>query len=336
MACRMLFFDYRQSEESFFDRNSFANFDIKFFTESLNEKTLEKLSEEDFEKTMIISVFIHSIVDENIVSRFKNLRVISTRSTGYDHIDINSCVGKNIAMLNVGSYGNISVAQFTIGVMLTLVRNLKKAIEIQNSNFMLKDVLTGRDLNTLTLGVVGTGDIGSAVCNLARVFGMKILAYDIVLNYELQAAGVEYVELNELLQNSDVVSLHLPYTKDNYHMFSQKEFELMKNNSYFINVSRGELVDNEVLYNVAKTGKFNGLALDVVACVDESSLDNFDKSSIDCLSTSKIIQDMAKLPNVLLTPHMAYDTQEAVEFILAETFKGITDCLTGGKGYRIV
>lgn len=336
MSCRMLFFDYRESEESFFDRNSFANFDIKFFAESLNEKTIEKLTEEDFEKTMIISVFIHSVVNDEIVKRFKNLRVISTRSTGYDHIDINSCVGKNIAIVNVSSYGDVSVAQFTLGLILALVRNLSNVIISQYNNSQNHKMFTGRNLNSMKLGVVGTGDIGSSVCRLAHAFGMSILAYDIAQNHDLaEGYGVKYVELDDLLQNSDIVTLHLPYNKENYHMFSEKQFELMKNNSYFINVSRGELVDNVALLKFAQDEKFSGIGLDVIAC-EQKGNEELEKSSVDCVETSDIIKKISKLNNVILTPHIAYDTQESVDFILEETFKGLTDCLMGGKGYRIV
>ena len=336
MSCRMLFFDYRESEESFFDRNSFANFDIKFFTESLNEKILEKLTEEDFEKTMIISVFIHSVVNDEIIKRFKNLRVVSTRSTGYDHIDISSCVGKNIAIVNVASYGDVSVAQFTFTVMLALVRNLSKALHAQQKYFSNVKNLTGRNLTAMTLGIVGTGDIGSSVCKLAHAFGMNILAYDIAPNHELiEICGAKYVELNDLLQGSNIVTLHLPYTKENYHMFGEKEFDMMKDNSYFINVSRGELVNNEALLKFARMSKFEGIALDVVACPQNNN-NQKDKSSVDCVETSDIIRELADLDNVILTPHMAYDTQESVDLILEETFKGLTDCLMGGKGYRIV
>lgn len=338
MSCKMLFFDYRDSEEDFFKKNDFSNFDIKFFKESLNEETFNKLSEDDIENTMIISVFISSTIDENIISRFKNLRVISTRSTGYDHIDVNSCVNKNIALINVDSYGDSAVAQFAFMLILMLVRkidiiiNSKTPADYEGADF------TGRNLNTLTLGVIGTGIIGSSICRAASCFGMKILAYDMRQNQDLIASCcVEYVDLHTLLKNSDVVTLHAPYTKDNYQMIGYEQLKIMKQDSYFVNVSRGELVDTNALLEFAKEGKFKGIGLDVVACQDINCPENeLEKTSVMCLETSQAVKELAQLPNVILTPHIAYDTQEAVDFILETTFKGLSDFLTGGKNYRVV
>lgn len=339
MACKMLFFDYRESEEKFFKENSFDNLEIKFFKESLNDSTLELLCEDDFEKTVIISVFITSTVDSNIISRFKNLRVISTRSTGYDHICINSCRNKNIALLNVDSYGSTAVAQFVFCLILMLVRNLKKILNTKQDDMLLYENFCGRDLNNLTLGIIGTGAIGAGVCKLAHCAGMRILAYDIRPQNELiSECNVQYIDIDTLLENSDIVTLHLPYLADNYQMFSNEQFGKMKQGSYFINVSRGELVDTQALLDVAKTGKFNGIGLDVVACLGVETVndENHEKSSVSCMQISNTVKELAQLPNVIITPHIAYDTQEAVDYILKETFKGISDYITGGHNNRVI
>lgn len=339
MSCKMLFFDYRESEEKFFKENSFENYDIKFFKESLNESTLNLLDEEDFEKTMIISIFITSTIDKDVVSRFKNLRVISTRSTGYDHICINSCRNKNIALINVDSYGSTAVSQFTICLILMLVRNLKKILDTKQDESIIYQNFCGRDLNNLTLGIIGTGAIGAGICKIAYCAGMNVLAYDIRPKNELVSdCNVQYVDMETLLSNSDVVSLHLPYLVDNYHMFSSEQFEKMKDGSYFINVSRGELVDTEALLEYMKKGKFKGIGLDVVACsgVESANEDNREKSSVSCMQISNSVQELAKFPNVIITPHIAYDTQEAVDYILKVTFESISDFLTGGHDNRVI
>ena len=336
MACRVLFFDYRQSEEKFFEEHNFENFDIKFFKESLDENFVENLTEEDFEQTMIISVFINSNVDEKVISKFKNLRIISTRSTGYDHICLDSCAGKHIALINVESYGCTSVAQFTLAMMLMLVRNLYPMLLISEKNDSHKfENLCGRDLNKLTLGVIGTGAIGSAVCRYAHSFGMDIIACDPVQKKELIAAfDVKYLEMNEVLKQADILTLHLPYTNENYHMISHEQLEMMKDNSYLINVSRGAVVDTKALLEFAQKGKFKGVALDVVACENPSN--DKDKTSLMCFETSQAVKELAKLPNVILTPHLAYDTEEAIYYILEATFEGITDVLKGGHQYRVL
>jgi D-lactate dehydrogenase len=332
----MLFFDYRNSEKDFFKKNKFDNFEIKFFEESLNEDNLKLLSEDDFEHTMIISVFINSNVNSKIISRFKNLRVLTTRSTGYDHIDLNSCLKKNIALLNVEAYGSISVAQFTFAMILMLVRNLFLAITTQKNKIISSTNLTGRNLNDLTIGIVGTGEVGAGVCKLAHGFGMRILAYDMRQKKELEEKyDVEYVNFDTLLKNSDIITLHIPYTKENYHLFSKKQFELMKDDAYFINVARGELVDNDALLENVKSGKFKGVALDVIACHQDNKSSKT-KSSLYCIETSKAVQELALMPNVLMTPHMAYDTKEAVEYILNATFEGLSDYLKGGRNHRVL
>ena len=338
MSCRMLFFDYRESERTFFEQNKFQHYDIKFFSEPLNEDTLAKLSEEDFEKTMIISVFITSSVDKNVIDKFKNLRIITTRSTGYDHIDIKSCVNKNIALINIEAYGQTSVAQFVIGLILMLVRNIYKVLNSDIKAVFQSNNFTGRSLETLTLGVVGTGEIGSGVCRLAKSFGMRILAYDIVKKNVLQSEyNVEYMDLEGVLKNADIITLHLPYTSENYHMFSEKQFELMKQNSYFVNVSRGNLVDTDALLKYLKSGKFNGVALDVLGCSDVNHLEN-NKSNEElfCVENSKIVQELMNLPNVIITPHMAYNTQDSIDFILEKTFKYLSEYLKGGHDNRVV
>ncbi len=336
MSCRMLFFDYRESEEKFFKEHNFANYDIKFFKESLNEDTLQTLTEDDLENTMIVSVFISSNVTNEVVSKFKNLRVVSTRSTGYDHIELDACIKKNIAIINIPSYGSLAVVQFAFGLILMIVRNLYVAVFEEKNNIKSKTNLTGRNLNDLSIGIVGTGEIGSSICKVAHGFDMNIIAYDIKENENLvHKYNVKYTSLEELLKTSDIVTLHLPFTKENYHMFSKREFELMKEGSYFVNVARGELVDNNALLEFVKKGKFKGVALDVVACPSKNNPD-VNKSSLSCMETSEVVQELSKYPNVLITPHIAYDTQEAVDYILNETFNGLSDYVTGGRKYRII
>lgn len=329
----MLFFDYRESEEKFFEENDLSNFDIKFYRENLDENFLENLSEKDFEDTMIISVFITSNLDKNVISKFKNLRIISTRSTGFDHIDVKFCAEKNISLIHVDTYGNSAVSQFAFCLILMLVRNIFQALTMKDAT---SEMLCGRDMKTLTLGVVGTGAIGMAVCSYARCFGMKVVAYDILEKQDLvNNYDVCYLPFEDLLKTSDIVALFLPYTNENYHMFSYEQFEMMKQDSFFVNVSRGEVVDTEALLHYAKESKFKGLGLDVVACKCNNASDK-EKSSVSCLEMSQSVKELSTLPNVIITPHMAYNTHEAIDYILRATFDGISDTLSGGRKYRVV
>ena len=221
MSIKMLVFDYRESERKFFGNNKFENFDITFYSESLNEDSVKNLPLEQLEHTMVVSVFIDSELTEDVINSFKNLRIISTRSTGVDHINLKAAEAKNIAVINVEGYGSKSVAQFTIGLMINLVRKIIPASRyILSENESCSNFL-GRDLSKLTLGVMGTGAIGSAVCKLASVFGMKVLTYDITKKHELISKyDVRYVDFDALLKQSDILTLHMPYTGNNFHLIS--------------------------------------------------------------------------------------------------------------------
>ena len=335
MACKMLFFDYRESEENFFKENRLDNYDIKFFKESLNELTVCNLTEEDFEDTMIISVFSTSRISDSIVSKFKNLRVISTRSTGHDHINIGCCIGKNIAVINVDSYGTKAAAQYILGIMIQLVRRICISCKFESTPLTPQN-FCGRDLDKLKLGIIGTGTVGATLCKYAYCLDMDIYAYDTTPNKNLvEVFGIEYINREDLFKISDIVVVLIPYTCENYHTLSYEEFKSMKQGSYFINVSRGEFVDNEALLDVAKTGKFRGIGLDAVACknpkISESEI-----TSKDCAESSDIIKELLKLPNVIVTPQIAYDTQEAIDYILKTTFEALRDFLQGGRSHRIV
>ena len=212
MTIKMLVFDYRDSEKNFFGTHELENFEITFYNDSLTEETIKFLPEELLDSTSVISVFVNSQVTKNVIKAFKNLRIISTRSTGIDHIDKSSAEEKNISVINVEAYGTKSVAQFTIGLILTLVRNIIPASRFfLDGNIDCRDFI-GRDLSELTLGIVGTGNIGFAVYKVAKAFGMKVLAYDLVQRQELKTNGhdIEYVDFNTLLKRSDIITLHLP------------------------------------------------------------------------------------------------------------------------------
>ncbi len=339
MSIKMLVFDYRESERKFFGNNKFENFDITFYSESLNEDSVKNLPLEQLEHTMVVSVFIDSELTEDVINSFKNLRIISTRSTGVNHINLKTAEAKNIAVINVEGYGSKSVAQFTIGLMINLVRKIIPASRyILSENESCSNFL-GRDLSKLTLGVMGTGAIGSAVCKLASVFGMKVLTYDITKKQELISKyDVRYVDFDTLLKQSDILTLHMPYTGNNFHLISQKQFEMMKDTAFVINTSRGEILDTIALYNALNENKLGGAALDVVMCEQLSfKCSQFEKklnNDLKCLEEARVVKELAKMDNVIITPHIAYETQDAIDYILEISFKGILDIIKGGSQYR--
>lgn len=326
---KMLMFDFRDSEKSFFQKHNFQDIEITFIREPLNISS--KLSEQQLEETDVVSVFIGSDVSAEVLKKFKNLRIVATRSTGYNHIDINYCRNNNITVFNVNEYGQKSVAQFTFGMIISLVRNLLPAYLDMQKGILAHANYEGRNLNSMTLGIFGSGSIGEQVAKIANFFNMKILVNSYTKNEEINGF-VEYVEKDELLKRSDIISLHIPYTKENYHFLASKDFNKMKQGVYIINTARGELLDIVALYENLISGKVKGAGLDVLECEylveheeQEYIKDLTPKSVMNALITKKLLS----FNNVLITPHIAYNTRESIEILLEVTFNNIRNFVKG-------
>lgn len=328
---KMLMFDFRDSEKSFFEKTELPDFEITFIKESLNEHT--KLTDEQLRETDVISVFTSSNLTSEILSKFSNLRVVATRSTGFNHIDLQYCTKLNIAVFNVEHYGRTAVAEYAAGLMITLVRNmLPAAVDMKNCEIN-HALYEGHTLNNMTIGIIGCGSIGSAVADIARFFGMKVLINTYMKNPDLDDS-CQYVTLDELLEKSDIISLHVPYTGDNYHMIGAKEFEKMKDGVYIINTARGELIDISALYDNLIKGKVRGAGLDVLECEFLANCPSklqtvLQKTDSECVSTALISQKLFGLKNVIITPHIAYNTTESINYLLGATFNNIRDYLKG-------
>ena len=334
---KMIIFDFRESEREFFERNDFPDFEITFIKEPLNE--MSQLTQEQYDETDVISVFISSNVCEEVLNRFKNLRVVATRSTGYNHIDVKHCSQNNIAVFNVEEYGQTSVAQYTMALILALVRNLFPAyLDIQR-NYVNHADYEGRNLNKLTIGIIGCGSIGGAVAKIANFFDMKVLVHSYAKRTDVSSFA-EYVSLDELLENSDIVTLHVPYSSENYHMIGEKEFSKMKDGAYFVNTARGELIDIVALYENLLSGKIKGAALDVLECeylalAPENIVDDIKSSNSNCVASALITQKLLGMRNVIITPHIAYNTQESVDTLLETTFNNIRDFHKGMRNNQV-
>lgn len=341
MAIDMLMFDFRTPEKLYFQLHDFGCFNIKFYEESLNEDFLQEIPPELLDNITVISVFINSKLSENVIKKFKNLRVIATRSTGVDHIDIEFCRKNHIAVVNVENYGATTVAQYTFALILTLVRKIIPANLYMRDHNRAPQMFLGRELGGYTLGVLGTGAIGGSVCQIAHCLGMNILAYDLKPKNELITKfGVKYVEFDELLENSDIITLHLPYTKENYHLIAKPQFERMHKKPYLINTSRGELVCLLDLKNALAKKDISGAALDVLSC-ESLSFRREDCFSCDikrseCFDELEIVDEIVNWDNVIITPHIAYETQEAVDYILKISMYAIMDFFKGSNTNRVV
>ena len=335
----IIFYDFRDSEKNFFKHNVYEDFDIKFVKEPLNSFT--EVTEFDSRETCVISVFTTSRIDLEVLDKFKNLRLITTRSTGFDHIDIDECAKRNIAVVNVEQYGKVSVTEYTIGMIIALVRKLVPAVRDMRRQDIKRDKYLGRDLAELRLGVVGTGAIGSSVAAVANTLGMKIYAYDLSKNKEIEAI-VEYVDFETLLKNSDIITLHVPYNKESYHIISSYELSIMKHGAYLINTARGELIDTVALYDAIANNKLAGCALDVQECegvllnMSKDPVQSVERADKTCIQRAMILQKLAESDKVIITPHIAYNTLDAVNTILDTTFGSIRDYLKGLNTNRVI
>ena len=328
---KMLLFDFRESEKEFFETREFKDIDITFIEAPLNEDT--ELTEEQLSETDVLCVFVSSTLTADVLGRFKNLRIIATRSTGYNHIDLMYCTKNNIAVFNVEHYGEDAVAQYTTGLMITLVRKLLPAYLGMNESKLNPSLYEGRTLQNLTIGIIGCGAIGSSVAKTANFFGMRILVNTYMKNSAV-SDFVEYVDLDKLLRESDIITLHIPYTPEVYHIISSKEFDKMKQGVYIINTARGELIDIVALYENLISGKVKGAALDVLECEylsvnNDNLVDEIRDSDGRCIASALLTQKLLDMDNVIITPHIAYNTKESVNYLLEETFNNIRDFSKG-------
>lgn len=333
---KMIMFDFRESERDFFNKNDFQDIDITFIKEPLNENT--QLSDELYEETDIISIFITSIINENTLKKFKNIRIIATRSTGHNHIDLHYCTHKNITVFNVENYGQSSVAQFTFTLILALVRNLLPAFLDTQKSKINHSSYEGDNLNSLTIGIIGCGAIGSSVAKIAHFFDMNIL----ICSYEKRSdidSFAEYVSLDELLEKSDIITLHMPYTKEDYHFLGKDELKKIKNGAFIINTARGELIDIVALYENLLSGKVKGAALDVLECehltINNDNLADIKDIEPNCVSSALLTTKLINMKNVIITPHIAYNTKESINTILTTTFNNIRDYYKGIHDNRV-
>lgn len=334
---KMLMFDFRETEKKFFENNDLVDFDLSFIEEPLNADF--ELTDKQKNETDIISVFRSSNLTDKVLEQFKNLRIISTRSYGYSHIDLDYCIEHNIAVLNVEQYGEEAVAQYAIALIIVLVRNMLPAILDMKDHKINYKHYEGKKLNSLTLGIIGCGQIGTAVAKIANFLGMKILIHSYMQNPELDSF-CDFVSLDELLQESDVISLHLLYTGDNYHLIGAEEFAKMKDGVCFVNTARGELLDIKALYDNLVTGKVKAAALDVLECeflsTHPGELTNvINNSTSHCVEMALVTQKLFNMNNVIITPHIAYNTHESVNFLLTKTFNNIRDYIKGVNSNRV-
>lgn len=325
---KITFFEIEDWEADYL-KSKLRGFEVLFFKNKLDEKNFKKAIE-----ATIISTFIYSHLNQKIISSLPNLKYITTRSTGFDHIDIKACREREILVSNVPTYGENTVAEHTFALILALSRKICQSWERARRGDFSLEGLRGFDLKGKTLGVIGTGHIGSHVVRIALGFEMKVLAFDVKPNKKLaKELRFKYVPFNYLLKNSDIVTLHVPYNKYTHHLINLNNLKYFKPGCYLINTARGEVCDTKALLKGIQNGIFAGLGLDVLEgeCFvkEERELLTSPFTKKCDLKTALANHVLLKYPNVVITPHNAFNSQEALQRILETTVENITSFLKG-------
>lgn len=305
------------------------------FSETLASKNLSKFSD-----TTILGVFVHTEINSDIIDRLKNLRIIVTLSTGFDHIDLETCKRKNITVCNVPKYGQNTVAEHAFALILSLARKLYKIYpRTKQGNFSLAG-LRGFDLKGKRLGVIGCGNIGQNVAKIANGFEMKVQVYDLIHdNLLAKKLNFKYVDLEKLLSSSDIITIHVPYNKHTHHMINKENIKLFKQGSYLVNTARGEVVDTSALLYGLKHDILAGAALDVLEeeCFLMAERKMAENQLKICDAKVALENHMLLMQeNVIITPHTAFNTKEALERIFETAVKNIESFRKGKLINKVV
>lgn len=277
---------------------------------------------------------------EAVMSSLPKLKLIATRSTGFNHINLDAAQRRGISVCNVPYYGENTVSEHTFALILALSRNLHRAyVRSIQGNFSLEG-LRGFDLKDKTIGIIGAGSIGTHVIKMAKGFGMNILVFDPVQNHILEEIlEFKYASLDDLLANSDIISLHCPYNENTHYLLNMDNIGKVKKGALFINTARAGLIEPSALYHAIDTGIFSGAGLDVFEGEDLAAEENqmlsknVAPAEMEALLKRNIL---LRKENVIITPHIAFDSIEAVERILDTTVNNIKSFYGEEKYYKII
>lgn len=309
---KILAYSHRSDETEFF-----KNFSNKYNVEIVLTESEPTMETAEFAKGFDCISIVTTIVDSKLAEKFYELGIkfISTRTIGYDHIDLKKAKELGIHVGNA-TYSPNSVADYTIMLMLMAIRKVKLIMGKSSvQDYSLKGV-QGKELPNLTIGVLGTGRIGRTVIKHLSGFECKVLAYDIYENEEVKAYA-EYVDLNTILKNSDILTLHMPATENNYHMINKESIKLMKEQVYIINTARGSLINTDDLIEAIENKKIGGAALDVIEQEANLYYNNLNGE----VSENRNLAILKSFPNVIVTPHTAFYTDQAVSDMVENSIK---------------
>lgn len=322
---KVAFYDTKPYDKVWFEEKKTADIEIQYFETRLTERTA-KLAE-GFE---VVCVFVNDELNSKVIDTLYKVgvKLIALRCAGFNNVDLEAAKGK-LKVVRVPAYSPYAVAEHAMALLLTLNRKTHRAFNrTREGNFTLNG-LTGFDLRGKTVGVVGTGKIGKIFIDICRGFGMNIIAYDVYPDPNLD---VKYVDKDELLRESDIISLHCPLTEQTFHFIDGESIEKMKTGAILINTSRGALVKKEALLAGLRTKKLGGAGLDVY----EEEADYFYEDKSNDIIEDDILALLVSMSNVIVTSHQAFLTNEALMNIADTTINNILQFKNGEELTNIV
>jgi D-lactate dehydrogenase len=317
---KISFFSTQPYDKTFFTRyNEGQVFELDFQEAQLTEKTVELVN-----NAGAVCVFVNDVVNANVCRELaaKGVKVIALRCAGFNNVDLQAAKINGLRVCRVPAYSPEAVAEHAVAMILTLNRKTHKAYNrVREQNFSLNGLL-GFNLHGKTVGVIGTGNIGKAFCRIMLGFGCRVLAFDIIANKEMEAAGVTYHPLSEVL-NTDIVSIHCPLNHQTQHLINPETILMMKKGVMLINTSRGALVDTKAVIEALKSGHIGYLGIDVY----EQEEHLFFRDLSDRVIQDDEIQRLMSFSNVLITAHQAFFTEEALSQIATSTLNSVSQLI---------
>ena len=321
---KIAFFDTKEYDKELFDKYSKNyGYEITYLESKLNSETAPLAKGFD-----VVCIFVNDVVDEKTIKILKecNVKVIALRCAGFNNVDVKK-LGDDLVAVRVPAYSPYAVAEHAVALLLSINRKIYKAYQrTRKYNFTLNGLL-GFDIHGKTVGVVGGGKIGKAFINIMNGFGCKVLVYDKFQNEKTaEEMNFKYVDLDTLYKESDIISLHCPLTEENYKMINEDSLNKMKDGVVLINTSRGKLIDTKSLIKKLQEGKIGGLGLDVYEDEEEFFLNDMSNSYV----RDEELSILLTMPNVVVTSHQAFFTEEALNKIALDTCENIKEFFETG------
>ncbi|WEK36933.1 MAG: 2-hydroxyacid dehydrogenase [Candidatus Pseudobacter hemicellulosilyticus] len=325
---KIAFFSTHSYDRHYFNRHNTGH-DLVYFEAALDEQTVELAKGSN-----AVCVFVNDTLNADVLEKLAmmGVQMIALRCAGYNNVDLEAATRYGLTVARVPAYSPYAVAEHAVALMLTLNRKIHKAYNrVREGNFSLAR-LVGFDLHGKTVGVIGTGKIGQIFAEIMLGFGCRVLAFDMIANRDLEAKGIEYQPLVQLLPQCDVISLHCPLNDQTHHLINPDTLSLIKQGAMLINTSRGALIDTNAAIEALKTGRLGSMGLDVYEQEEKLFFHNLSEELIP----DETILRLMSFPNVLITSHQGFFTEEALTAIATVTLENIDQFAAGRKPANLV